>query len=67
MTVPRNPTDSWEEKQVQAVVKRLRTLGCAGIDEKVNELSQPRKFGDLLAELRLGEQISRHLKVPVAF
>jgi hypothetical protein len=65
--MPRNPMDSWEEKQVQAIVEHLRTRGCAGIDEKVNELSQPGKFGDLLAELRLGEQISRHLKMPVVF
>lgn len=68
MTPPRMPPDFWEGQELPALVQRLKSLRCDGVDDKTAEYDPtPEKLGDLLAELKLGAQLSTHLKVPVTF
>jgi hypothetical protein len=54
---------SWATYQLTSVVDRLRRNRCLGIDEKLAE--NPGKFWNVLAELKLAERLSTHLKAPV--
>ena len=54
---------SWATHQLTSVVDCLRRNRCLGIDEKLAE--NRGKFWNVLAELKLAERLSTHLKAPV--
>ena len=60
------PPDYLAKRKLPELAERLKSIGCSGVDEKLKEYG-PQKYGNLLAELRIGEQLSEYLNKPVRF